>query len=60
MNPSSKVRAIIYTLGVFVNAFFGVLATGEVKLPIWVVAALAGFNAVLALMAKANVTPEGR
>jgi len=58
MNPSSKVRAIVYILGVFVNAFFGVLATAGMELSIWVVAGLAGFNAIVAFMAQANVTPE--
>ena len=56
MNPSSTIRSIIYVVGVFLNAFIASLIGANVHLPVWVVASLAGYNAVMALMARANVT----
>lgn len=58
INPPSKVRALLYIMAVFANAVMGVLASSSVAVPIIVVALLAGFNAVVALMAGVNVTPD--
>lgn len=54
----SNVRAALYVVSVFLNTFTAALVAGGVKLNIWVVAGLAGFNAVVALMARANVSPN--
>jgi hypothetical protein len=56
INLPPKVRSVVYVLSVFINAVFGVLATNEVKLSVWVVAGLAGFNAVVAVLAARNVS----
>ena len=57
-NPSSTVRTSLYVFSVFINAVAGVVLTSDVVVPIIAVALLAGFNAVVALMAGANVTPD--
>lgn len=57
-NPSSNVRTGMYVFSVFINAVMGVLLTSSVVVPVVAVALLAGFNAVVALMAGANVTPD--
>jgi hypothetical protein len=56
INPPSQVRAVLYILSVFVNASAGVLTASEVHLSVWIVAGLAGFNAVVAAMAVSNVS----
>ena len=57
-NPPSSIRTGLYVLSVFINAVMGVLITSEVSLPVVVLALVAGFNAVVALMAGVNVTPD--
>lgn len=52
-----QIRSAIYTLTVFVNALVAVVQT-EVKLSVWVLGVVAGFNALVALMAKANVSEK--
>lgn len=59
INPSSRVRTTLYVLGVFVNATMGALITSEVVVPVIALALLAGFNAVVAIMAGVNVRPDG-
>jgi hypothetical protein len=54
---TAKVRAIVYLLSVFINASIAIVLT-EVKLSVWVLGGVAGFNAVVAILAKANVTPD--
>jgi hypothetical protein len=58
INPSSTVRTGLYVLSVFINAVMGVLVTSEVVIPIIALALVAGFNAVVAIMAGANVTQD--
>lgn len=58
MNPTSTVRSLIYLLSVFINACTAFLVASGVVLNIWLLAIVAGFNAVVAVMARANVTPE--
>jgi hypothetical protein len=58
INPSSAVRTGLYVISVFINAMLGVLVTSEVVIPIIALALVAGFNAVVAIMAGANVTPD--
>lgn len=53
----SSVRSALYGFTIFVNAMVAVVVT-EVKLSVWVLGAVAGFNALVALMAHANVTPD--
>lgn len=59
-NPAPKVREAIYALSVFVNAGLAVLIAADIKLHIAILAAVGGLNALVALMAKSNVstTPE--
>lgn len=57
-NPKSTVRTAIYTLSVFVNATVAVLMTSDVVLSPWVLAPIAGLNAVVAFMAGANVNED--
>lgn len=54
MSLSPKARSIVYLLSVFVNGTVAVLVT-EIELSVWALAPLAGFNAVVALLAKSNV-----
>lgn len=58
INPSSTIRTGLYVIAVFINAVMGVLITSDVVVPVMVLALVAGFNAVVALMAGANVNPE--
>ena len=58
LNPSSAVRTVLYALSVGVNAFMAVVITSDVEVNIFVLAGVAAFNAVVALMAGANVTPD--
>lgn len=58
INPPSYVRTGMYALSVFVNAVLGVLLANEVSVSVYIIAVVAGYNAVVALMAGANVTPE--
>lgn len=57
-NPPSTVRTFLYVMGVAINTFVGVLLTSDIKLSVYVLAAIAAYNAVVALMAGANVTPD--
>ena len=57
-NPPSSVRSVLYVLTVFINATLGVLVASGVEVSVYVMAVVAGFNAVVALMAKSNVTPD--
>lgn len=57
-NPPSTIRTALYVMMVFINAMMAVLVSSEVKLPVLLVAFVAGFNAVVGLMASANVTPD--
>lgn len=57
-NPSSAVRTSLYVAGVAVNAFMGVVLTSDVEVSVFLLAGLAAFNAVLAVMAGVNVTPS--
>lgn len=57
-NPSSSARSALYALQVFVNATVGVLVASKVEISVYVIALIAGFNAVMGLLAKANVTPD--
>lgn len=58
LNPSSNVRTMLYVLSVAVNAFMAVLLTNDVEMNVYALAGIAAFNAVVALMAGANVTPD--
>lgn len=58
INPPSSVRTGLYVTSVFINAVTGVLITSEVVVPVVALALIAGFNAVVALMAGANVTQD--
>jgi hypothetical protein len=58
LNPSSTVRATLYVVSIFINAVMGVMIANEVVMPVFVLALLAGFNAVVAVMAGANVTSD--
>ena len=58
INPSSNIRTVLYLVTVFINAVVGVVTTSGVVVPIAVLAIVAGFNAVVALMAGANVAPD--
>lgn len=58
INPPSVVRQLAYIVSVFVNASMGVLIANNVELSVWVLAVIAGFNAVVALMASINITPD--
>lgn len=58
LNPPSYVRSTLYALSVAINAFMAVLLTGNVEVSIFVLAGVAAFNAVVALMAGVNVTPD--
>lgn len=58
INPSSAVRTSLYILAVFINAVMGVLITSQVAIPVLVLALVSGFNAVVAVMAGVNVTPD--
>lgn len=58
INPSSSVRTTLYVLSVAINAFMAVLLTSEVVISVFVLAGIASFNAVVALMAGINVTPD--
>ena len=51
------VRDALYALGVFVNAMVAVVVT-EVSLSVWVIGALAGYNAFLGILAKVNINHE--
>lgn len=57
VNLPAKIRTIIYLLSVFVNATLAVVLT-EVTVNIWVLGVVAGLNALVALLAKSNVTPD--
>lgn len=57
MNPSAGIRYYIYVVAVFVNATV-VAAQTQVDLPWYVVSVVAGFNAVVAVIAGHNVTPD--
>lgn len=60
MNVSipSNVRAALYLLSVFIGSTVAFLTAAGVKLSVWVLALAAGFNAVVAIVARANVTPD--
>jgi len=58
LNPSSSVRTALYVLSVAINAFMAVLLTSDVVISVFILAGIAAFNAVVALMAGANVTPD--
>lgn len=58
INPSSKVRFTLYVAGVFLNASTGFLVASGVEVPVLLMAALAGYNAVIAVMAGTNVNPD--
>lgn len=53
-NPT--LRQVIYLLGVFINAVTATAAAGDVEIPVVIVVALSGLNAVIAAIAKSNVT----
>lgn len=55
MNPPSKVREAVYLFTIFLNATYAIAAT-EIKFSIWVVAVVGGYNALVAAMAKSNVS----
>lgn len=57
INPSSKVRYAVYVLSIFINAAVAVLVT-QVEVSVYVLAAVAGLNAVVAVIAGHNVTPD--
>jgi hypothetical protein len=57
-NPPSAVRTTLYVTSVALNAMMGVILTSEVEVSVYVLAGIAGFNAVVALMAGLNVTPD--
>lgn len=57
-NPSSSVRTTLYVLSVALNAFMAVLLTSDVNISVFVLAGVASFNAVVALMAGINVVPD--
>jgi hypothetical protein len=58
LNPPSIVRTFLYVSSVFINAMMGVFLTSDIQIPVGVIAILSGFNAVVALIAGANVTPD--
>lgn len=58
LNPSSNVRTSLYIITVFMNAMIGALVASGVAVSVFVLATMAGFNAVVALMAGINVTPD--
>lgn len=55
INPTPKVREVLYLLTVFINAFVAIAVT-QVTLSIWVLASVGGLNALVAAMAKSNVS----
>ena len=57
-NIASNVRSAIYVTSVFVNAMVAFLVAANVELNVWALAVLAGLNAVVAVVARANVTPD--
>lgn len=57
MNLPSNVRSAIYLLSVFINTFIAAIIAAGVHLSVFVIAGVAGINAVVAILAKVNVTP---
>ena len=57
-NPPSAIRSALYVLSVFINATLAVLISSDVELSVYILAVVAGFNAVVALMARSNVSEE--
>ena len=55
MDLKPKTRYVIYLISVFINVTIAAMAS-TVTLPFWLVAVLGGFNAVVNLLAKNNVT----
>jgi hypothetical protein len=60
LNPPSAVRTVMYAFMIFINAFMAVIVSSDVKVPIVFIALLAGYNAVMGVMAGVNVTPDER
>lgn len=58
VNLPANIRTIIYVLTVFGNAVLGAFIAAGTEVPIVVTAVAAGFNAVVALLAGRNVTPD--
>lgn len=58
LSNSPTLRTVIYLLGVFINAVTATAAASEVKIPVVAIIVLSGVNAVIAAIAKSNVTPE--
>lgn len=58
LNPSSNVRTSLYIFTVFMNAVIGALVASGAAVSVIILAVMAGFNAVVALMAGINVTPD--
>lgn len=57
-NPPSSVRSTLYVITVFINAMMLVFTAREVAIPVLLEAAISGLNAVVAVMAVANVKPD--
>lgn len=58
VNIPSSVRSAMYLASVFASTFIGVVVAAGVHLSIWVVAGVSAFNAVVAIVARVNVTPD--
>lgn len=58
INPPSKLRDAIYLVSVFVNAVLASLLATGVSISVYIVAGIAGLNAINFVMAKKNVTPD--
>lgn len=56
LSNSPTARTVIYLLGVFINAVTATAAASEVKIPAVAIVVLSGVNAVVAAIAKSNVT----
>jgi hypothetical protein len=57
-NPPAPFRTSIYITSVFINAMVAAFVSSGLEVPLLLNAALAGFNAVVLVMAGANVTPD--
>lgn len=58
INPAPQVRQALYVVAVFLNAVVGALQASDVVIPVLAAALLAGYNAVVAIMATANVSSK--
>lgn len=57
-NPPSQIRTALYVATVFINAMMFVIIARDVMIPVLLEGGIAGLNAVVAIMAGVNVTPE--